>query len=170
MSANEPLPAGVAVRRAAEAETLSAPIGSIQLLLDSSHTTGALSTQRVTLRAGVDGAPPHHHRRSTELFAVLHGELQLLTGEALVSLGAGDLLTIPPGLVHAFGAAAGRDADVLIVITPGVERFDYFRTLARIIAGQAPPDSLAAEQERYDTWFEPSEAWTRARGVSGAGE
>jgi hypothetical protein len=31
------------------------------------------------------------------------------------------------------------DADILIVITPGVERFEYFRHLERIAYGKQPP-------------------------------
>lgn len=34
----------------------------------------------------------------------------------------GDLVVVPPGLAHAFAAAPRHDADILIVITPGVER------------------------------------------------
>jgi hypothetical protein len=69
-----------------------------------------------------------------------------------------------PGVTHAFAAASGRDADLLIVIAPGVERFGYFRTLAEVMAGKVAPDSLVADQERYDTYFEQSAAWAgRAR-------
>jgi hypothetical protein len=49
------------------------------------------------------------------------------------------------------------------VITPGVERFEYFRHLARIVKGELPPESLLEVQERYDTWFGASEAWSQAR-------
>jgi hypothetical protein len=40
---------------------------------------------------------------------------------------------------HAFAAPPGSGADLLIVIIPGVERFEYFRHLARIAAGELPP-------------------------------
>jgi hypothetical protein len=62
--------------------------------------------------------------------------------------------------------APGADADLLIVITPGVERFEYFRHLARIVQGEATPESLLEVQERYDTWFGASPAWAQARGHS----
>jgi len=148
-----------ALVRAADAETLSGEPGAIQLLLDSSHTDGALSTQRVTLRDGADGAAPHHHKRSTELFLALAGQAQLLAGETIVTLAEGDTIAIPPHLAHAFAAAPGHDADLLIVIAPGVERFEYFRELGRIITGDLPADSLLAKQEQYDTYFEQSAVW-----------
>ena len=64
-----------------------------------------------------------------------------------------------PGLAHAFAAAPGQDADILIVITPGVERFEYFRHLERIAEGKVPPESLLEVQQRYDTYFLSSKTW-----------
>jgi mannose-6-phosphate isomerase-like protein (cupin superfamily) len=156
-----------ALVRAADAEVLSGEPGAIRLLLDSSHTHGALSTQLVTLRQGADGAAPHHHKRSTELFFVLAGQAQLLAREKIVTLVESDTIAIPPHLTHAFAAAPGHDADLLIVIAPGVERFDYFRQLARIMTGDLPADSLLSEQQRYDTYFEQSALWA-ARSASAA--
>ena len=75
----------------------------------------------------------------------------------------GDLAVVPAGLSHAFAAAQDSDADLLIVITPGIERFEYFRHLARIATGQQPPESLLEVQARYDTFFDDSPAWRRAR-------
>jgi mannose-6-phosphate isomerase-like protein (cupin superfamily) len=151
--------AGFSLVRAAEAERLVGDPGAIALLLDSSHTGGALSAQRVTLRDGADGAVPHRHRRSTELFFALAGESQLLAGESILTLRAGDTAAVRPHLTHAFGAAPAQNADLLIVIAPGVERFEYFRQLARVMAGELPPDALLREQELYDTYFEANSAW-----------
>lgn len=151
------------VVRSADAEVIGRAPTTIRLLADSSSTGGALSTQRVSLVNGADGAKPHHHSRSAELFYVLDGTAQLLSGEQLVTAERGDLVVVPPGLPHAFAAAPGEDADILIVITPGVERFEYFRHLERIAYGKVPPESLLEVQELYDTYFLNSEAWSNAR-------
>jgi mannose-6-phosphate isomerase-like protein (cupin superfamily) len=135
----------------------------VRLLADSSSTDGKLSTQRVTLSGGADGATPHHHAGSAELFYVLGGSAQLLVGDRVVVANDGDLVVIPPGLPHAFAAAAGSDPDLLVVITPGVERFEYFRHLARIALGEDTRASLLAAEERYDTFFDQSTAWDQAR-------
>lgn len=157
--------AGAAVLvRAADAELVGFPPQTVRLLADSSSTGGRLSTQRVTLLGGADGANPHHHASSAELFYVLSGAVQLLAGDRLLIAGEGDLAVVPPGLPHAFAAARGSDADLLIVITPGIERFEYFRHLAKIAAGQQPPQSLLEVQARYDTFFDDSSAWRQARG------
>lgn len=149
--------------REAEAEVVGRAPTTVRLLADSSATGGALSTQRVTLSEGANGAGPHRHTRSAELFYVLDGTAQLLSGEQVVTAGQGDLVVVPPDLPHAFAAAPGEGADILIVITPGVERFAYFRHLERIAYGKVPPESLLDVQELYDTHFLRSEAWSAAR-------
>jgi quercetin dioxygenase-like cupin family protein len=154
---------GVVLVRAADAEVIGASPQTVRLLADSSATGGKLSTQRVTLADGADGASPHHHAGSAELFYVLGGSVLLLAGAEVITAGQGDLAVVPPGLTHAFAAARSADADLLIVITPGVQRFEYFRHLARIAAGELPRESLLDVQQRYDTFFDDSPAWRRAR-------
>src|SRR5207249_2692039 len=105
--------------RSADAEVIGQAPTTVRLLADSSSTGGALSTQRVTLTNGADGAKPHHHANSAELFYLIDGTAQLLSGDRLVTAERGDLVIVPPGLAHAFAAAPGHDADILIVITPG---------------------------------------------------
>lgn len=149
--------------RSAEAEVVGRAPTTVALLADSSATGGALSAQRVTLTAGADGAKPHHHTRSAELFYIVDGTAQLLTGDEIVTAERGDLVVVPPGLAHAFAAAPGADADLLIVITPGVERFEYFRHLERVAFGKAPPQTLLEVQQRYDNHFRASPAWDTVR-------
>ncbi|GIH47641.1 Mannose-6-phosphate isomerase, cupin superfamily [Microbispora rosea] len=149
--------------RSADAEVIGRTPTTIRLLADSSATGGALSAQRVTLTDGADGAAPHHHAGSAELFYLLDGRAQLLSGDEVVTAERGDLVIVPPGLAHAFAAAPGHDADILIVITPGVERFEYFRHLERIAYGKQPLESLLEVQELYDNHLRTSAAWNAAR-------
>ncbi|MEV6027675.1 cupin domain-containing protein [Streptomyces sp. NPDC052036] len=145
--------------RAADAETVGRAPTTVRLLADSSATGGALSAQRVTLTGGADGARPHYHAGSAELFYVLDGTAQLLSGDTILSAEPGDLVVVPPRLPHAFAAAPGQDADLLIVVTPGVERFEYFRHLERVGLGKVPPETLLEVQELYDNHFLKSEVW-----------
>lgn len=149
--------------RDADAEMIGHPPITVKLLADSSSTGGALSTQRVTLADGANGANPHRHNNSAELFYMLDGTAQLLSGDHVVTAERGDLVVVPPSLPHAFAAAPGENADILIVITPGVERFEYFRHLERIAYAKVPPESLLDVQELYDTYFLSSVAWTSTR-------
>jgi quercetin dioxygenase-like cupin family protein len=149
--------------RSADAETVGRAPVTIRMLADSSATGGALSTVRVTLETGADGAKPHRHRGSAELFYVLEGGLVVLSGSDVLQAERGGLIVVPPGVDHAFAAARGKSADLLIVITPGVERFEYFRKLERIAYGKEPPESLRDVQDLYDTYFVQSPTWEAER-------
>ncbi|KAB8162894.1 cupin domain-containing protein [Streptomyces sp. 3MP-14] len=152
-------PAPVLVR-AASAETVRDGAASlITLFADSAQTKGALTANRATLRRGSPGAPAHFHTRATELFFVLGGKLRVLLGESVVTLGAGDLVTVPPRLPHAFAPAPGTEADVLVAFTPGMDRFDYYRLLERVYQGRAGVEEIRASSERYDNHYHESPVW-----------
>ncbi|WP_250401998.1 cupin domain-containing protein [Streptomyces cellostaticus] len=155
------------VVRAAGAEVVGRAPTTVRLLADSGATGGALSTQRVTLREGADGAGPHRHDHSAEMFFLLDGAADILSGDGVVTAGPGDLVVVPPGRPHAFAAVPGADADLLIVLTPGVERFEYFRHLQRIALGEAAPESLLEVQELYDNHFLRSRARDTRRHAAG---
>lgn len=97
------------------------------------------------------------------MFYVLDGSVQVLSGTDIVQAERGDVIVVPPRLPHAFAAARGKAADLLIVIAPGVERFEYFRKLTRIARGEEPPEILRDVQQIYDTYFSASSEWEAAR-------
>ncbi|MER5596590.1 cupin domain-containing protein [Streptomyces sp. NPDC002265] len=129
--------------------------GAFELLADG----GAVSASRLTLTTGADGAPPHHHKRSHELFYVLDGSVLFRLGDTLTTVGKGGLVVIPPHLPHVFGAAEDTVADMVVVLSPGIERFGYFEQLAAISRGEAEFASLIPEQDRYDVHFENIPDW-----------
>lgn len=155
--------AGGAVKRAASAETLVAPSVELRLLLDSTATSGALSAHRVRLGDGAEGANPHQHRRSSELFYVLDGMVDLLVGQDVITATAGDLIVVPPGVAHAFAASAGHDGELLVVITPGVDRFDFFRSVHRVLTGSSAPSSLQGVGDRFDNYPAAAPGWDALR-------
>jgi quercetin dioxygenase-like cupin family protein len=142
------------VVRPEDAERVVLPRGGAFLLLaDAAQTGGALGVTHLTLAEGATGARRHFHMRSSELFYVLDGEMEFELDGEVTLVGAGGLVVVPPGMRHAFGAAPGSTAAVLGVLTPGVDRFGYFRALGRIQRGLDSFDSLLPEQERYDVHF-----------------
>lgn len=163
MSPTPAVPYPPVLVRADEAEHLDL-IGHV-LLADSSATAGALSSHRVALGRGADGAVPHRHDHSSELFYILDGAFDLLVADNVVTAHAGDLLVVPPGSAHAFAAHHDSTAEALIIATPGIERFDYFRHVVRRRAGSEPPEVLLGMQDRFDTHFLDSPVWQRARGT-----
>jgi mannose-6-phosphate isomerase-like protein (cupin superfamily) len=70
----------------------------------------------------IDGARPHFHKRSTELYYVLSGDGQVVVGGEVHGVKAGSMVHIPPGVVH---EARGR-MRVLVVGIPDIAEDDYF--------------------------------------------
>lgn len=148
-------------RRAAAVDVLTGDPGSVlTLLADPEHTGGALTANRSLLRAGSAGAPPHLHRRSAEMFYLLDGALDVLVDEDVTTLGPGDLLVVPAGTAHAFAPAAGSDADVLVVFTPGTARFDYYRLLDDLHRGTASAQDVLDSQQRFDNHYVDDPVWS----------
>jgi mannose-6-phosphate isomerase-like protein (cupin superfamily) len=96
------------------------PVGSGEVVGDSPERRveilcdhDALHATWSRFAAGREGADLHVHRRHTDLFYVLDGELtvRLGTGGEGVVVPAGTLARVPPLVVHGF--RNGSDADVL---------------------------------------------------------
>lgn len=69
----------------------------------------------------IDGAKPHFHKRSTELYYVLDGEGVVVLDGVEHAVKKGSLVHIPPGVVH---SAIGR-MRVLVVGIPDIAPDDY---------------------------------------------
>jgi mannose-6-phosphate isomerase-like protein (cupin superfamily) len=150
--------------RGDEAEVLDSGSNVNRLLADADTTDGAISANRLLLRAGVDGPPPHYHANSAEIFFVIAGGLEALAGDRLVTLDQGDFLVIPRNMPHAFAAPAGVESDVLILFAPGLQdRFEYFRLVDRVQRGQASPHEILATQDRFDNHFLDRPTWRQSR-------
>lgn len=148
--------------RASEAETSADPSSVMTLLADTDGPGGGFTTYRSTFTEGAVGAPAHFHTKATELFFVISGSLQVLVGEEITVLQAGDFLAVPPHTPHAFAAAPGCEADVLFVFTPGMARFDYLRLLGSVMRGETDPKKIAESSERYDNHYVDSPVWREA--------
>jgi mannose-6-phosphate isomerase-like protein (cupin superfamily) len=88
-----------------------------------------------------DGASPHVHRRHSDLFYVLAGELTLLVGpdrEERV-LPAGTLALAPPLVVHGFRNGSDAELRYLNFHAPGCGFADYLRGMAADFDSEDPP-------------------------------
>ena len=81
--------------------------------------------------AGRDGADPHIHRRHTDIFYVLAGELTVRLGheDRAVLVPAGRFATVPPLVVHGFRNAGDAEVRYLNFHAPGTGFADYMRGL-----------------------------------------
>ncbi len=90
----------------------------------SHRTGGAYSLFEVATQPGT-GPPPHIHHREDEAFYVLEGEYEFLAGRETLRVGAGSLLYVPKGTVHAHRVVGEGMGRMLVTQTPGglYERF-----------------------------------------------
>ena len=110
-------------------ELSRAPGSSRRIIIGGDQTSGALALSDLTAPGLFGGPPQHIHHHFEEMFYVLDGRVEVLSGREIVKAEAGDVIVVPPLLAHAFAAERGSSADILIIIAPGVERFEYFRSL-----------------------------------------
>ena len=89
----------------------------------------------------------HTHRRHTDAFYVLEGELEVAISESeTVRLGPGGFVAAPPGAIHAFGVP--ERARFLNIHAPGMSFAAYLRELMALRErGEAPTRELF---ERFD--------------------
>ena len=78
-----------------------------------------------------EGADLHVHRRHTDLFYVLDGELTVRLGveDRLVPVGPGTLVRVPPLVVHGFRNAAEGELRYLNFHAPGERFADFLRAM-----------------------------------------
>ena len=93
---------------------------------------------------GREGADLHVHRRHSDLFYVLEGELTVRLGPAdeAVVVPAGTLARVPPLVVHGFRNGSGAELRYLNLHAPGQGFADYMRAVrdGRTLAyDQEPP-------------------------------
>lgn len=157
-----------AIRQPQDAEIRGGGPTSARLLIDSNEAGGSSSTVEITLGRGADGATPHFHTLSDELFYVADGELQVMVDDKFVTVGAGGALVVPKHMPHAFGAAPESTARILIALTPGVERHSYFRFLERLATGEVTPTEFEAAQQDYDNHFIDAPRWWAERNANRA--
>lgn len=156
----------VAIRQPQDAETVRTESATIRLLIDAEEAGGALSTLEVTMAQGADGAAPHYHTKSDELFYVADGELRLLAGDKIVTVGAGGSIVVPKFMPHAFGATPDSSTRIMIALMPGVQRFAYFHLLERIAQGESTVADLLAAQDEFDNHLVDAPDWWADRNAS----
>ena len=154
---------GAAVVRAAKAEVLDSPLGRIQLLAEPATTERCPHVHRTRLRKGVTATGPHHHLIATELFFILDGKMQVLLDEEIVTAERGDLIVVPPRVVHAYGAALDSDLEVLVLFTPGLPLFGFLRKFITMVNDGRSPQEMGPPPPETDMHPDQSEAWKRAR-------
>ncbi len=92
--------------------------------IPSHQTGGAYALFEVATQPST-GPPPHIHHREDESFYVLEGEYEFLIGEETLRVGAGSLIYVPKGTLHAHRSVGERFGRMLVSQTPG-DLFEHF--------------------------------------------
>jgi quercetin dioxygenase-like cupin family protein len=102
--------------------------------IPSHQTGGAYALFEVATRPGA-GPPPHIHHREDESFYVLEGEYEFLIEGQSISVGAGSLIYVPKGTLHAHRGVGESVGRMLVTQTPGGLYERFFEEV-----GEAAPD------------------------------
>ena len=70
----------------------------------------------------IDGARPHYHKKSTELYYVLEGKGTVSLDEKEEHVQKGTIIHIPPGVVH----GANGKMRVLVIGIPDIDDSDVY--------------------------------------------
>ena len=92
----------------------------------------------------------HHHKKMTEIFYILEGELTLIFDDETVVASVGTTINVPPNVWHE--AKSENGAKMLSVFSPaGFE--DYLAQLKTLTDEQFTDEAfMQALNEKYDIW------------------
>ena len=86
---------------------------------DEDETAQGYAVSEWHMEPGFEGVGAHSHDANDEVFYVLEGTAEILTGESWASAGRGSFLRIPAGVTHDFRNRGGKKAAVLNFFIPG---------------------------------------------------
>jgi quercetin dioxygenase-like cupin family protein len=114
--------------------------------ITSYQTGGAYSLFEVTAQPGA-GPPPHVQHREDEAFCVLEGEYEFLVEGHTINAGAGSLIYVPKGNLHAYNNVGEGIGRMLVSQTPGGLHERFFEEIGEEMkdgstaqASEDPPD------------------------------
>lgn len=115
------------------------------------HADGRVTVVEDTLKPGFHLAR-HHHKKMTEIFYFLEGEVTFKFAAETVLASRGMTINIPPNVTHEVMCEKG--ARMLTVFSPG--GFDkYLEEMASLTEAQFADRSFMQKlAEKYDTWME----------------
>lgn len=115
-------------------EKRTIPLGTsgstIETLAAPTETAATVSLYRWRMSPASRGPAPHFHTTFSETFIVETGELDYFDGQQWRTLRPGQVMHCAVGNVHGLRKEQDEPATVLMALTPGVPREEYFAQLA----------------------------------------
>ena len=103
-----------------EAEEIRLGGIGLRFFIDGPASGSAVTMFEMTVAPGAGMPVPHHHVGFDETGYGVSGRLKFMLEGETIDVGAGDLVWIERGKVHAFMNPFDEPAKVLCTITPGV--------------------------------------------------
>ena len=104
----------------------------------SDQTGGAYALFEVTTQPRV-GPPPHVQHREDESFYVLEGQYEFLVEGRTIRAGAGSLIYVPRGNLHAHKNVGTTTGRLLVSQTPGGLHEGFFKELGEETRDRTKP-------------------------------
>jgi quercetin dioxygenase-like cupin family protein len=123
----------------------------------AASTGGELLAFDFALRPGGAVPMPHVHPIQTERFEVVAGRMRFRVGLRSRIAGPGDVIEVPPGIMHSFANAGDDEARLRIEVRPALDMEDMFAEVVEMAqAGRMSrrglprsPFALASLARRY---------------------
>jgi quercetin dioxygenase-like cupin family protein len=122
----------------------------IRYRVDGTVSGTATGLFELTVEPGARVPPAHSHSGNEEIVYVLEGRLDYRVGDETRTLGPGDRMHTPRGVVHAFSNPHDATARALVMLTPDIGA-QYFRDVAAAATAPGGPDParMTAVMARY---------------------
>ena len=110
----------------------------LTLKVTAEQTGGAYSLFEDTVPPQ-NGTPPHIHHREDESFYVVEGEFEFLRDGETIRAGAGSLVYVPRGSLHAFKNVGEEKGRLLLSQTPGGLHERFFEEIGEEATDRTTP-------------------------------
>jgi mannose-6-phosphate isomerase-like protein (cupin superfamily) len=116
----------------------------------------AFSLIEWTIPPGAPAPPRHVHRRGSETFYILEGELEFPLDDTIVRGTPGACLHVPPGTAHTLSNRGDRPARALELFVPG-ELMGLVEEVGKVFAAGLAPnvERIAAVFAAHDSELVP---------------
>ncbi len=131
-------------------ETIENPVigEKITFLTTSKQSNGDKSLMEIFL-SPKGGNPLHYHKRFSESFKIIEGELNVQVGKEIKILKPGDTAMAPINTIHRFYNTSGKSVRFTCEVTPGSEGFE---NVLRIGCGLAKDGKAAKNGMPKNLW------------------
>jgi quercetin dioxygenase-like cupin family protein len=112
------------LRRAHQHKVISEDWGSLSWVASKPlGNAEGLTVGRATIKPGQTN-PRHRHPKSEEVLLLLKGRINHTLDGKTITMSAGDVITIAPGVFHNASCIGSEDAEMVVVYSQGTRGFE----------------------------------------------